>query len=543
VINIRLTAKALVLLLCAVCVGAYASNADDISDLADYGIFYDRYEPSFYTGFGPRSNEPERLHLHVGRGNQLRMTLVLSDDVLETYASNLLTRYETYRYLVDSGRIQLTQNDGFAAFETTIKQIDLETVVAGQRDAEAEVVRKQNLALMEELNPGRVFRIRIAIDDLLRKWAGELTPSDHGRISAARNLELVNLLLPTRLWVTKLDQRTSSDLKTLVALAPKPGGMPSEAFRAAYLALFEKVSNGIYPMSGDHLEFAEFTAIHPVGTLNAYTTYKGRKIPQYPTPGRRAFTYHQRSRTVDHIPTIAIYSYLPWLPYMHVGPKLHNSFHSLWWRMNPAQAKFLPATITRGDRSHRDDGAPYQRLWLLSRGPMSHGCTHVNAGHISELREILPATPELMSKVDAFINKSHQFDVFDIDGDLTPEVIGVRYFVAYSLRDKQPDRLRAPIERRAYYDWLYGGEAHFASDGSAWFEDVDDTAFSDRYATNGRHYGRVRLYEANYEPEKIQFYKMVDIPFARELRQVSADHPFAQQLRQASTVYPFTGGN
>ena len=36
--------------------------------------------------------------------------------------------------------------------------------------------------------------------------------------------------------------------------------------------------------------------------------------------------------------------------------------------------------------------------------------------------------------------------------------MGVRYFVAYSLRNKKPDKLRAPTERRAYYDWLYGGE-------------------------------------------------------------------------------------
>lgn len=41
-----------------------------------YGVYYDRREPSFYTGFAPRTPDPRRLHLHVGRGNQLRVTAV-----------------------------------------------------------------------------------------------------------------------------------------------------------------------------------------------------------------------------------------------------------------------------------------------------------------------------------------------------------------------------------------------------------------------------------------------------------------------------------
>ncbi len=92
---------------------------------------------------------------------------------------------------------------------------------------------------------------------------------------------------------------------------------------------------------------------------------------------------------------------------------------------------------------------------------MSHGCTHVNAGHIAELRQMLPAETERLYDVDVFYNQSQLYDVFDIDGDLAPEVMGVRYFVAYSLRGKTPDRLRAPIERHAYYDWLYAGELDY----------------------------------------------------------------------------------
>ena len=37
---------------------------------------------------------------------------------------------------------------------------------------------------------------------------------------------------------------------------------------------------------------------------------------------------------------------------------------------------------------------------------MSHGCTHLNAGHISELRQILPTDAEQLGQVDMFLNKS-----------------------------------------------------------------------------------------------------------------------------------------
>ncbi len=50
------------------------------------GSYYDSWEPTFYTGFAPRALDPRRLHVHVGRGNQLRITLVLADDVIDSYA-------------------------------------------------------------------------------------------------------------------------------------------------------------------------------------------------------------------------------------------------------------------------------------------------------------------------------------------------------------------------------------------------------------------------------------------------------------------------
>ena len=225
------------------------------------------------------------------------------------------------------------------------------------------------------------------------------------------------------------------------------------------------------------------------------------------------------------IPTQHAGPYPPWLPYMHVGTNMHNSFHTLWWEMEPAHTAFLPASWRSGDHDNRD-GNPYRYLWLLSRGPMSHGCTHVNAGHIAELRQVLPAETERLYDVDVFYNRSELYDVFDIDGDLTPEVMGVRYFVAYSLRDKTPDELRAPIERHAYYAWLYAGDLAYDGADQGVFHDVRDGRFVGRDAVVGRKYDRIALREAAYPPERVQFYHLVDIPFARELRQVSLHHPF-----------------
>jgi hypothetical protein len=279
--------------------------------------------------------------------------------------------------------------------------------------------------------------------------------------------------------------------------------------------------------------FDEFTAIYPVGTVAAYTTWRGRAIPQYPTPGRRALTTHQRTLLADQITTDDSLCYSPWLPYMHETPTMHNAIHTPWWKMKPSDASFLPAawrSVSRGSR----DGQPFQKLWLLSRGPMSHGCTHLNTGHIAELRQILPADSDRLYDVDVFLTRSEDYDVFDIDGDLEPEVMGVKYFIAYSLIAGKPDRLRVKNERRAYYDWLYGGDLQWDGDRGI-FRDIRDARFVDRSAVEGRSYPRIALREADYQPETVQFYRMVDIPFARALRQVGVNLPL-ERFERAQTA-------
>ncbi len=553
----RLGLAALVVCTGIVQTASVARAVDMLEEPPNYGSFYDRYEPSFYTGFAPRGVDPRRLHLHIGRGNQVRATVVLSDDVLRDYARDLQARQHTYRTLVDEGRIELTQNRGFEAFNARLAEIGLERLVREEGELAPETLRARNLALLERLNPGRVFRIEFSEDELMRRWLARLKPADTGSMGRDRRLELVNALLPTRLWLAELDTGTVKELKALVGqgialtergaqaedvaladdtagvhptlladdAAPTTGSTVSVTFRAAYFALLERVSHDLYPRRDGRLAFVEFTAIYPIGSVNEYTTYRGSRIPLYPTPGRRALTTHQRTKTVDHIPTVAVYSYSPWIPYMHVGTKLHNSFHTLWWRMQPKQTRFLPESWKNAPQASRD-GKSYQYLWLISRGPMSHGCTHLTTGHIAELRQLFPSETEKLYDIDTFLNKSYLYDVFDIDGDFTPEVMGVRYFIAYSLKNKKPDVLRVRNERRAYYEWLYGGELRLDEEGRGSFGEMRDGRFVERTAKDGATYEGLALYEAAYEPEKFQMYKLVDIPFARALRKVGLHHPF-----------------
>ena len=66
-----------------------ASGDGVLQEPPRYGLYYDRYEPTFYTGFAPRTADPNRIHLRLGRGNQLRVTVVLSEAALEAYGRDL----------------------------------------------------------------------------------------------------------------------------------------------------------------------------------------------------------------------------------------------------------------------------------------------------------------------------------------------------------------------------------------------------------------------------------------------------------------------
>ena len=104
--------------------------------------------------------------------------------------------------------------------------------------------------------------------------------------------------------------------------------------------------------------------------------------------------------------------------------------------------------------------------------------------------------------------------------------MGVQYYIAYSLRNKLPNRLRVRNQRRPFHDWIYAGnEKRYDEDGHLVFAEVQDGRFVERTAKKGRSYRDIRLYEAEYQPERIQFYGPETIDFVRELRKVSLQYP------------------
>jgi hypothetical protein len=214
-------------------------------ELTSYAIFYSDYEPTFYTGFAPRAQDSRRLHLHVGRGNQLRVTQVLSERVVETYAWDLMIRYRGYRELIDNEKVVLTQNSGFEDFEKQIKELDIETLVDAGKELSSEKLRQRNLELIKQLNPDRIFTIHIPDEKLLKNWTSQIRPADLKSMKKQRQLELLNLMLPTRLWLTDLNAEVTATLKNVVSIAMDEE-KDQEQLNEPFFELLDQISGGIY---------------------------------------------------------------------------------------------------------------------------------------------------------------------------------------------------------------------------------------------------------------------------------------------------------
>jgi len=504
------------------------------------GVYFYRFEPSFYAGFAPRCQEPRRIHIHLGRGNQLRVTVVLSDHIIDEYIPDLAYRYHVYEELINSSRISLSQNRGFEKFKARLIKEKILDLAEQKGTLDRAAYRKIALEKLQKLNPGKIFPIKIDFERRVRDWSAQLAGIEVEKISLTETLDLINAMLPTRLMITELSAETKKRLRHVISLFARYEKMEDPAlwdrFYLAAVDLFTSVTDGIYPIKGKMLDFYEFTAIYSVGSWNKYGKYGGIEIPVYPWPGKRRLHIHQRTRIVDHIARRS-YGYLPWIPYMHVGKRLHNSFHSLWFRIETRKNKFIPDAWRQNTTDSRT-GKPYPYLWLVSRGPMSRGCTHVNAGHISEFRQLLPSTEAALLRVITYHNKSNHFDVFDINGDGKPEVMGVKYYYAYTLKAKKPHRLRAPSDRTSFYKWLYKNGYHYDQGNRLIFDRVTDSKFIGKKAVKGKTYRNIQLYEADYTPETIQFYKFTSIAFVRELRRVSKTYDLNRKVLKLDQKKP-----
>jgi hypothetical protein len=231
---------------------------------------------------------------------------------------------------------------------------------------------------------------------------------------------------------------------------------------------------------------------------------------------------------VDYISAAGYYGLIPMFPYEYGGGSAYNSIHNTGISNWIAGHKLLPLAWSKYTDGSRD-GKPYKRVALTSRGPVSHGCTRLGSGHLAELRELLPSTSKQMEGVVNYRNVSHCYDVFDRRGDGELEIMGVQYYFAYRHTNARvAKQIWAQNDRTDFYQWLYGDEMNFAPVGQVTFDDVCEAKFVGRKTVEGKRHQGLRLYEAPYQPETIQYYKIVGVDrlsdagmdFNRELRRV-----------------------
>lgn len=496
------------------------------------GVYFYWYEPSFYTGFAPRTQSRERVHMELGRGNQQRMTLVPGPEEQDAYLDNLLARRNVVREMVEKDVIKLTTNLEFDRYEQALQEAGVEDT-ASQRATLGEAgYREQSVAIMEKLNPQRVFRIAIPVTRAAAAWHPLLTAlgKDGNRLDAA------NAALPGRLNLLALEGKTKAALDEAIALAGSGAGPEDPGFVNYTAAFIELASGGRYAAVDGEVRAIEFTAIYPAGTAKAWSNYKGEKLPEFGVTGVWPLVERDHGKgimgMVDYLSTNPGYGFIPLLGYQYAGGIAYNAIHNAGVRSPLDSTKYLPPEWRKvaGERNPKKN---YQNLWVGSRGPASHGCTRLPSGHMSEMRDALPSTSEDMVGVSNFRNKPQCFDLFDIDGDGQVEVMGVQYYIAYWGKKHLPKAPYAPNDRKGFYTWLYKDNVSYNADDSAVMKDVPVCRFVGlKKAQEAQVLHDVPLYEAPYARESIQFYQVKPVNFQtrkgfelnRELRRIGTGH-------------------
>lgn len=495
------------------------------------GVFFHWYEPSFYAGFAPRTQDPSRPHIELSRGNQVRVTVPLGEKELDVYLDDLVERRKVYQEMIDAGVIRLSTNSEYERFTKGLDEKGVAAAAAQKGSLGPEGYRAKAVEIMSALNPGRVFRIAIPFDGLLAAWQPKVAGEPGGTDA---KIEAVNALLPGRIEIFTLEPDVDAALGK--AVAASKAGASDPGFRAAAEELLRVATDGHYAVKDGKVQAVEFTAIYPAGTIEGYTSYKGERMGDFGVTGVwpliRRTTGRGQTGMVEYISPNPGYGFITMLPYQFAGGIAYNAFHNAGVRAQLNSTPFLPSQWRRV-AGERDPGKPYQNLWIASRGPTSHGCTRLGSGHMSELAQIVPTSSDALTRLPTYRNEPFCYDVFDIDGDGKGEVMGVQYYLAYrSTQDRIPIATYAKNEREPFYRWLYGNNVNLGPIGQTTLKEVPTCTFRPRNATEAETLQNVPLYEAEWAPETIQFYSIKGhapdsgpgFELNRELRKVGAGH-------------------
>lgn len=489
--------------------------------------------PSFYTGFALRQQNPERIHIRAARGNQIRVSVILDEQSLADYPFDLAKRYDFYKK-AQKNLIRNMSGDVLPQLESFNKVIESSTYgilpftaqITAQGAADLETLTAKGLETLTALNPGRVFQVRLDLAAEFAKWKSQArensawTNADYFSKNPKDLIVAINTLVLGRVnFVGHPDTALVKQVTNLAILAQSD----DSAFTLAALDLFKQVTgkkyqiqvlengrleNAIRCESAENcvLAYPEFTAIYPMGSAESFTKDKfGNTIPNFATPGLWSMV-SRGDRNVDNIRTETYYGWIPKMDFESIG----NGFH------NPA-VRFT--TLTRGIRDALNVSSSHDSMWLVKRGGVSHGCLRLPAGHVWELRQILPVEDAKMVQVNFFGNSSTDFDIYDIDGNGTPELMGVDYLVNYNAKGAREvgaieTNVDSPEGKFDFYKRLYGSVGVFTRNGNDGFSFQDPATSLPSYLdyqkksvqTRITIKGAVPLYEAAYEQDKIQFY-------------------------------------
>lgn len=501
-----------------------------------HGVLFYWYEPSFYTGLAPRTQDPSRPHIQLSRGNQLRVTLVLGPDELDNYADDLLLRYNTYQQLLDKGIITLRVNKEYERFTVSIEQSGVKELAASRSSLDPETFRQKSADLIATLNPGRVFPLRMELSRVLSSWHKHLSGiKEQGLTDEVVRLDAANAILPGRVNLYSLTPEQLLLQEAAATLAWQGAGPDDPAFTAKAAEFLQAATLGHYPVKNGNVTAVEFTRIYPVGTLQAMVKFKQWKLSSFGVTGIWHLTPRKEGRgqlgMVDYLSPNPGYGFIPLLQYQHATGVYYNAFHNAGVRTQLNAARFVPKEWKHipGERNPKK---AYQNLWIASRGPASHGCTRLPSGGMSELRHMLPSSSDLLAKIATFRNLPQCYELFDIDGNGTPEVMGIKYYLAFAGKGHTPTNAYAQNNRKDFYAWLYGDNVSYNEDGSAVIKDTQTCRFVGKKAKEAQAFANQPLYESEYYPDEIQFYKLKPtafqspkgMTFNRELRRVGIGH-------------------
>ena len=299
------------------------------------------------------------------------------------------------------------------------------------------------------------------------RWAAQLRPErPHRAWTPTASLELMNLhaadaavrqpssIPPSRLSSRRSCSAAPQGAATAVRSEPMRPGVRRRCSIAS--------AHGIYPVRDGALQFDRVhRRLSGRHVQRVHDLQRPARFPQYPT-ARTARAHHPSAHA--HGRSRPDRSVLQLLPVAAVHARRRSPAqrhpHALLDDEDRPNTSFLPPawrTVTTSSR----DGEPYEYLWLLvARADVARLHASRTPATSPELRQLLPAeTRSASTRSICYYNTSILYDVFDIDGDFEPEVMGVRYFIAYSLKDGRPGSaararraprlLRLAVRRRA----------------------------------------------------------------------------------------------